>query len=97
MEMLFNQPPRQNNSRSLVDWILVAPDFSQSISNLCYIQNPAKMMNLLEPSKDDDSSGEGVAVGSSKLTRSKKNLRRRQLVPTYNASTPVTMLANIQD
>jgi hypothetical protein len=39
-------------------------------------------------SKDDESSGDGVAVGSSKLTRSKKNMRRRQNVPTYNASTP---------
>jgi hypothetical protein len=48
-------------------------------------------------SKDDESSGDGVAVGSSKLTRSKKNMRRRQLVPTYNASTPFTRLENKQD
>jgi hypothetical protein len=48
-------------------------------------------------SKDDESSGDGVAVGSSKLIRSKKNMRRRQLVPTSNASTPFTMLENKQD
>jgi hypothetical protein len=48
-------------------------------------------------SKDDESSGDGVAVGSSKLTRSKKKMRRRQLVPTYNASTPFTRLENKQD
>jgi hypothetical protein len=48
-------------------------------------------------SKDDESSGDGVAVGSSKLTRSKKNTRRRQLGPTYNASTPFTRLENTQD
>jgi hypothetical protein len=48
-------------------------------------------------SKDDESSLDGVAVGSSKLTRSKKHMRRRQLVPTYNASTPFTRLENTQD
>jgi hypothetical protein len=48
-------------------------------------------------SKDDESSGDGVAVGSSKLTTSKKHMRRRQLGPTYNASTPFTMLENTQD
>jgi hypothetical protein len=48
-------------------------------------------------SKDDESSGDGVAVGSSKLTRSKKKMRSRQLVPTYNASTPFTRLENKQD
>jgi hypothetical protein len=48
-------------------------------------------------SKDDESSGDGVVVGSSKLIRSKKNMRRRQLVPTYNASTPFTRLENKQD
>jgi hypothetical protein len=36
-------------------------------------------------SKDDESSGDGVAVGSNKLTTLKKNMRRRQLGPTYNA------------
>jgi hypothetical protein len=55
------------------------------------------MMNLEEPSKDDDSSGEGFAVGSSKLTASKKHMRRRKLGPTYNASTPFTWLENTQD
>jgi hypothetical protein len=54
------------------------------------------MMNLEEPSKDDESSGEGFAVGSSKLTTSKKHMSRRQLVPTYNASTPFTRLENRQ-
>jgi hypothetical protein len=54
-------------------------------------------MNLVEPRNDDESSGDGVAVGSSKLTMSKKNMRRRQLVPTYNASTPITRLENTQD
>jgi hypothetical protein len=48
-------------------------------------------------SKDDESSGDGVAVGSSKQTRAKKNMRRRQLGPTYNASTPFRRLANTQD
>jgi hypothetical protein len=55
------------------------------------------MMNQVVPSKDDDSSGEGVAVGSSKLTTSKKHMRRRQLGPTYNASTPFTRLEITQD
>jgi hypothetical protein len=36
-------------------------------------------------SKDDESSGDGVAVGSNKLTTLKKNMRRRQLGPTYKA------------
>jgi hypothetical protein len=48
-------------------------------------------------SKDDESSGDSVVVGSSKLTRSKKNMQRRKLVPTYNASTPFTRLENKQD
>jgi hypothetical protein len=43
------------------------------------------MMNLEERSNDDDSSGDGVAVGSSKLTTSKKHMRSRKLGPTYNA------------
>ena len=42
--------------------------------------------------KDDESSVVGVAVGSCKLTRSMKHMRRRQLVPTYNASTPFKRL-----
>jgi hypothetical protein len=50
------------------------------------------MMNLVEPSKDDDSRGEGVAVGSSKLTTSEKQMRRRHLLLTYNASTGFTRL-----
>jgi hypothetical protein len=48
-------------------------------------------------SKDDESSGDGVTMGSSKLTRSKKHMRRRQLGETYNASTPFTRLENTQD
>jgi hypothetical protein len=48
-------------------------------------------------SKDDESIGDGVAVGSCKLTRSKKHMRRRQLVPTYNVSAPFTRLDNKQD
>jgi hypothetical protein len=55
------------------------------------------MIYLVEPSKDDESSGDGVAVGSSKLTMSKKHMRRRQLGPTHNASTPFTRLQNTQD
>jgi hypothetical protein len=55
------------------------------------------MLNLEEPSKDDDSSGEGFAVGSSKLTTSKKHMRSRKLEPTNNASTPFTRLDNTQD
>jgi hypothetical protein len=55
------------------------------------------MTNLMEQSNDDESSGDGVAVGSSKLTMSKKHLRRRQLGPTYNASAPCTRLENTQD
>jgi hypothetical protein len=51
----------------------------------------------MKSSIDDESSGDGVAVGSSKLTTSKKNMRRRQLGPTYNASTPFTRLDNKQD
>ncbi len=39
----------------------------------------------------------GVAVGLSNLTRSMKHTRTRQLVPTYNASTPFTRLENTQD
>jgi hypothetical protein len=48
-------------------------------------------------SKDDELSGDGVAMGSSKLTTSQKHMRRRQLVPTYNASTPFRRLENTQD
>ena len=48
-------------------------------------------------SKDDESSADGVAVGSSNLTISMKHTRRRQAVPTYNASTPFTRLDNTQD
>jgi hypothetical protein len=48
-------------------------------------------------SKDDESSGDCVAVGSSKLTTLMKHMRRRQLGPTYNASTPFTRLENTQD
>ncbi len=48
-------------------------------------------------SKDDESSGDVVAVGSSNLTRSMKEPRRRQLVPTYNVSAPFTRLDNKQD
>ena len=48
-------------------------------------------------SKDDESSGDGVAVGYSKLTISMKHTRRWQVVPTYNASTPFTRLENTQD
>jgi hypothetical protein len=51
----------------------------------------------MKSSKDDESSGDGVAVGSSKMTTSKKQMRRRQLGPTCNASTPFTMLENTQD
>jgi hypothetical protein len=47
-------------------------------------------------SKDDESIGDGVAVGSCKLTRSLKHMRKRQLVPTYNASTPCSRLENSQ-
>jgi hypothetical protein len=47
-------------------------------------------------SKDDESSGDGVAVGSSNLNRSMKHNRRRQVVPTYNVSTPFTRLDNKQ-
>jgi hypothetical protein len=43
-------------------------------------------------SKDDESSGDGVAVGSSILTTSKKHMRRRQLGSTYNALTTFTRL-----
>jgi hypothetical protein len=55
------------------------------------------MMILVEPSKHDDSSGEGVVAGSCKLTTLKKHMRRRKLGPTYNASTPFTRLENTQD
>jgi hypothetical protein len=48
-------------------------------------------------SKDDESSGDGVAVGSSNLTISMKHTRRRQLVPTYSASSPFTRLEDTQD
>jgi hypothetical protein len=48
-------------------------------------------------SKDDESSGDRVGVGSSKLTWSKKKMRRRLLGPTYNASTPFTRLENTKD
>jgi hypothetical protein len=60
---------------------IAPPDLSQSISSLCYIPNHAKMIN---------SCGGGVAASSSRLTRSMKHMRRRQLVPTCNASTPFT-------
>jgi hypothetical protein len=56
-----------------------------------------QLMLHTKSSKDDESSGDGIVVGSSKLIRSKKNMRRRQLVPTYNASTPFTRLQNKQD
>jgi hypothetical protein len=60
---------------------------------------PEHKQPMLHPksSKDDESSGDGVVFGSSKLIRSKKNMRRRQLVPTYNASTPFARLENTQD
>jgi hypothetical protein len=48
-------------------------------------------------SKDDESSGDGVAVGSGKLTTLKKYMRRRQLGPTYKASTAFTRLEYTQD
>jgi hypothetical protein len=48
-------------------------------------------------SKDNESSGDGVAMGLSNLTRSMKHTRRIKLVPTYNASTPFTRLENTQD
>ena len=54
------------------------------------------MLNT-KTSKDDDSSRDGVAVGSSNLTRSMKHRRRRQIVPTYNASSPFTRLEYTQD
>ncbi len=48
-------------------------------------------------SKDNESSGDGVAMGLSNLIISIKNMSRRQVVPTYNASTPFTRLENTQD
>ena len=48
-------------------------------------------------SKDNESSGDGVAMGSSNLTMSNKHMRSGQLGPTYNASTPFTRLENKQD
>ena len=48
-------------------------------------------------SKDNESSGDGVAMGLSNLIISIKNMSRRQVVPTYNASTLFTRLENTQD
>ncbi len=58
---------------------------------------PRQPMIHSKSCKDDESSGDGVGVGSCSLTSSKKHMRRRQLVPTYNASTPFTRLENTQD
>ncbi len=58
---------------------------------------PKQPMLHTKSSKDDESIGDGVAIGASKLTRSKKHMRRRQLVPTYNASTLFTRLENPQE
>jgi hypothetical protein len=65
---------------------------SKALKNKALKPEPKQPMLHTKSSKDDESIGDGVAVGSCKLTRSKKQKRRRQLVPTYNASTLFTRL-----